>query len=116
MGIFYGSLRHDVSGRKKRSYARKTKAITRGSVHVSQRANYRRSVPEYPSHTDTAGVAARVEPQQYTGTLVKGIGTMHKSNAVPIINEQEMKSRVNQESIKRISIQSKSKQKSIKNH
>ena len=91
MGIFYGSLRHDVSGRKKRSYARKTKAITRGSVHVSQRANYRRSVPEYPSSPDTAGVAARVEPQQYTGTLVKGIGTMHKSNAVPIINEQEMK-------------------------
>ena len=91
MGIFYGSLRHDVSGRKKRSYARKTKPIARGSVHVSHRANYRRSVPEYPSHTDTAGIAALVEPQQYTGTLVKGIGTMHKSNAVPIINEEEMK-------------------------
>jgi hypothetical protein len=27
----------------------------------------------------------------YTGTLVKGIGTMHKSNAVPVINEEEMK-------------------------
>ena len=91
MGIFYGSLRHDVSGRKKRSYARKTKTITRGSVHVSQRANYRRSIPEYPSSPDTVGIAARVEPQQYTGTLVKGIGTMHKSNAVPIIDEEQMK-------------------------
>ena len=91
MGIFYGSLRHDVTGRKKRSYARKAKAVTRGSVHVSQRANYRRSIPEYPSSPDTVGIAARVEPQQYTGTLVKGIGTMHKSNAVPIINEEEMK-------------------------
>ena len=25
----------------------------------------------------------------YTGTLIKGIATMHKSNAVPIINDQE---------------------------
>tara|TARA_E500000331_G_scaffold77272_1_gene72613 strand:+ start:5490 stop:5657 length:168 start_codon:yes stop_codon:yes gene_type:complete len=48
-------------------------------------------VPEYPSATDTTGVAARVESPRYTGTLVKGIGTMHKSNAIPIINEEEMK-------------------------
>ena len=25
----------------------------------------------------------------YTGTLVKGIATMHKSNAVPVINKEE---------------------------
>jgi len=91
MGIFYGSLRYDVTGRKKRSYARKTKARPRGDIHVPQRASFRRSVPEYPSCPDTAGVAARVESPRYTGTLVKGIGTMHKSNAVPIINEEEMK-------------------------
>ena len=92
MGIFYGSLRHDVTGRKKRSYARKTKISTRGSVHVTKRASFRRSVPDYPSHTDTAGIAARVEPQQYTGTLVKGIGTMHKSNAVPVGRGDDVKS------------------------
>ena len=91
MGIFYGSLRHDVTGRKKSNHRRKAKAFSRGSVSNTQRVNFRRSMPEYPSHTDTVGVAARVEPQQYTGTLVKGIGTMHKSNAIPIINEQEMK-------------------------
>lgn len=28
---------------------------------------------------------------KYTGTLVKGIATMHKSNAVPVINEEQMK-------------------------
>ena len=27
----------------------------------------------------------------YTGTLVKGIATMHKSNAVPVIDEEQMK-------------------------
>ncbi len=91
MGMFYGSLRHDVTGRKKRNYARKTKTSPRGSIHVSQRANFRRSVPEYPSCPDTAGVAPRVESPRYTGTLVRGISTMHKSNAVPVINEEEMK-------------------------
>ena len=91
MGIFYGSLRHDVTGRKKRSYARKTKTSPRGDIQVSQRVSFRRSVPEYPSCPDTAGVAARVEPPRYTGTLVKGIGTMHKSNAIPIIDEEQMK-------------------------
>ena len=29
------------------------------------------------------------EPMKYTGTLVKGIATMHKSNAVPVISQQE---------------------------
>ena len=91
MGIFYGSLRHDVTGRKKRSYARKTKAVTRGSVHVPQRNSIRRTVPDYPSCPDTAGVAPRIESPRYTGTLVRGISTMHKSNAVPVINEEEMK-------------------------
>ena len=91
MGIFYGSLRHDVTGRKKRNYARKTKTSPRGSVHVPQRNNFRRSVPEYPSCPDTAGIAARVDSPRYTGTLVRGISTMHKSNAVPVINEEEMK-------------------------
>ena len=30
------------------------------------------------------------ESLKYTGTLVKGIATMHKSNAVPVINEEQM--------------------------
>ena len=29
------------------------------------------------------------EPMKYTGTLIKGIATMHKSNAVPVINKEE---------------------------
>jgi len=30
------------------------------------------------------------ESLMYTGTLVRGIATMHKSNAVPVINEEQM--------------------------
>lgn len=45
-----------------------------------------------PSHVGT-GVASCSKPErkEYSGTLIKGIGTMHKSNAVPVIDEQEMK-------------------------
>jgi len=35
--------------------------------------------------------ALKKEALKYTGTLIKGIATMHKSNAVPIINDQEAK-------------------------
>ena len=33
----------------------------------------------------------RRESLKYTGSLVKGIATMHKSNAVPVIDEEQMK-------------------------
>ena len=36
----------------------------------------------------TGAVTVRATPQ-YTGTKVKGIGTMHKSNAVPIFTDNE---------------------------
>jgi hypothetical protein len=29
------------------------------------------------------------ERQVYTGTLIKGIATMHKSNAVPVLNDEQ---------------------------
>ena len=36
-----------------------------------------------------AGVAALAPAKVYTGTKIKGIGTMHKSNAVPIFSNEE---------------------------
>ena len=39
---------------------------------------------------DTGMIPCTTAPnQQYTGTKVKGIGTMHKSNAVPIFSDEE---------------------------
>ena len=54
-------------------------------------ASYRRETPSYPSRDSGIGVAAKTETQKYTGTLIKGIATMHKSNAVPIIDDQQAK-------------------------
>jgi Na+-translocating ferredoxin:NAD+ oxidoreductase RnfG subunit len=45
--------------------------------------------PSFKSSTCTAHATAKAESKRYTGTLVKGIATMHKSNAVPVISQQE---------------------------
>jgi hypothetical protein len=46
---------------------------------------------EHQSLGIVAGNTLKREPLKYTGTLVKGIATMHKSNAVPVIDEEQMK-------------------------
>lgn len=47
--------------------------------------SYRGSDKKIPSAGNGIGVALRKEPSKYTGDLIVGIGTMHKSNAVPIM-------------------------------
>ncbi|CAB4241768.1 hypothetical protein UFOVP71_306 [uncultured Caudovirales phage] len=44
--------------------------------------------PRHPSR-DTGGNATLKAPNVYTGTKVKGIATMHKSNAVPVFSDEE---------------------------
>ena len=45
----------------------------------------------FPSLNTNEGTCLKREAMKYTGTLVKGIATMHKSNAVPVIDEEQMK-------------------------
>lgn len=44
---------------------------------------------KYPSGDGIGTTYARPE-KVYTGTLIKGVATMHKSNAVPVINQDQM--------------------------
>jgi hypothetical protein len=44
---------------------------------------------KHPSLPFTAGPCLKAPDKVYTGTLIKGIGTMHKSNAVPIFSNEE---------------------------
>jgi hypothetical protein len=44
---------------------------------------------KYPSAGNGIGNCTKKENMQYTGTLIKGIATMHKSNAVPIMNKEQ---------------------------
>lgn len=54
--------------------------------------NLPRSSRNIPSKPDTVKGAVTIkQPQQYTGDKILGIGTMHKSNAVPIFSDDEAK-------------------------
>lgn len=47
-----------------------------------------RETPRLPSH-DTGGFATKRQQHQYTGDKIVGIGTLHKSNAVPVFSQDE---------------------------
>ena len=50
-----------------------------------------RETPKIESQ-DTGWVpCVKVKDNEYTGTRIKGIGTMHKSNAVPVFSDDEAK-------------------------
>lgn len=49
-----------------------------------------RNTTAHLKSVDTGLGNATLKPaKQYTGTMVKGIATMHKSNAVPVFSDQE---------------------------
>ena len=50
---------------------------------------FRRETEKIASLPFTAGPCLKPEQKVYTGSKIKGIGTMHKSNAVPIFSDEE---------------------------
>ena len=79
-------------------------AYVRGEYKPSERSrgtytpdtSYRREQPKIPSameeaikngtfHKNGAGIGTKKESLKYTGDLIVGIATMHKSNAVPVM-------------------------------
>lgn len=54
-------------------------------------APYRRETAYIPSLNSHSGSCAKRETQQYTGTSMLGVATMHKSNAVPVFSEEQAK-------------------------
>ena len=49
-----------------------------------------RETVKYPSIVTPGGSCTKpVKGNVYTGTAMKGIGTLHKSNAVPIFSQEE---------------------------
>jgi hypothetical protein len=58
-------------------------------------AGYSLKIPEGRNTTahlksvDTGGNATLAPAKVYTGTMVKGIATMHKSNAVPVFSDEQ---------------------------
>ena len=50
-----------------------------------------RETPRPASLGTDNGVALKKDTQYYTGNNIKGIGTLHKSNAVPVFTDDEAK-------------------------
>lgn len=94
--MFTNTLNYDMHGRKRK------RKVVKGETYKKYKPEFKpyQSTPAPPrrdegvvyksaSEWNMSGNTARKESQKYTGTLVKGIATMHKSNAVPVLNEQE---------------------------
>ena len=71
------------------------KKRTRAMTAPSLSSSYSLKIPEGRNTTahipsrDTGGNAPLKEAKVYTGTKVKGIATMHKSNAVPVFSDEQ---------------------------
>lgn len=78
-----------IHGRLKPEPKRQAYTPTTNQVLHTERSSRHREM--YPSVQTVISVdaTAKKEPQRYTGTLVTGIATMHKSNAVPVINQKQ---------------------------
>lgn len=55
--------------------------------YVRENSNY----PSLSSFVPGGGCTKPIHGKVYTGTAMKGIGTLHKSNAVPIFTDEEAK-------------------------
>jgi hypothetical protein len=59
------------------------------SAPAKPSAPYRRETPNFPSLNSGFHDTAAKPKQVYTGDKMLGIGTLHKSNAVPIFNAED---------------------------
>ena len=70
---------------KKRARAMKAEPL----VYRLETPVGRTNTHHIPSLNTGGGVATLAPAKVYTGTKVKGIATMHKSNAVPVFSDEE---------------------------
>ena len=106
MTSFYmGSLRYGPTGKKRKNHCAnrvKKKPVqfkpmekqhtTLDRLRDAQAKQYKSLMEEAMKNCTFLGddgSMRKKESPKYTGTLVKGIATMHKSNAVPVISQQE---------------------------
>lgn len=79
----------------------KPKLVSKKSLVKTKRPNLNsippgRETPVFPSKNTGGGVATKpVHTLHYTGDKMKGIGTLHKSNAVPIFTDEEARDQAN---------------------
>ena len=68
---------------------KRRRALSAEPLSYNLSAGITRTTKHIPSRGDGMGSATLAPPKVYTGTKVKGIATMHKSNAVPVFSDEE---------------------------
>jgi hypothetical protein len=63
--------------------------VKKSKIVLVKDTPYRRETPYYPSLNSDKGNTFKTIDKVYTGTAVLGIGTLHKSNAVPVFSKEE---------------------------
>lgn len=66
-----------------------TKPVSKKVKPIAQPKAYVRETAKIPSLNTGFHDCTKKESPRYTGTAIKGIGTMHKSNAVPIFTDEQ---------------------------
>ena len=64
-------------------------AVSTSSMNPVVTKPYVRETTKIASLPFTGGPCPKPADKVYTGTMIKGIGTMHKSNAIPIFSNEE---------------------------
>ena len=91
----YGSMSHDYTGRKIKKKAPRGEVYQTFTPKPSARnvvtPNFRRDADVHYASVELGDptVCGAPEKKEYTGSLVTGIATMHKSNAVPVISQEQ---------------------------
>ena len=68
---------------------KRKRAMSAETLSYNLSTDTTRSTRHIPSRGDGTGNATLAPAKVYTGTKVKGIATMHKSNAVPVFSDEE---------------------------
>ena len=83
------AIKHGVKLNADGSYT--PRKMERSTAPLVQSHPYRRETPHYPSYGSGVGVGTKTASNIYTGTAMRGIATMHKSNSVPVFDDQHAK-------------------------
>lgn len=68
---------------------KRKRAMAQPTLSYNLSAPAGRETAHIPSRNTGEGIASSKQIPQYTGTKIIGIGTLHKSNAVPIFSDEE---------------------------
>ena len=82
-------LKRNASSGLKKYDTKKPIAKTKDDLSYSLGRPAGRETPKIPSLPFSGGACTKSPDKVYTGTMIKGIATMHKSNAVPVFTDEE---------------------------